>query len=155
MISTRVFDQAAMSAIQDLPEWGTDAPTAPRVALVTTDFTEDKSLAFEDFAQATFVGSTPKVVTFGAQNLVVEQVTERFGIVLKEPAGGFNFICASAPGSPETITGYIVYNGDDETLYAMHRFDEDKIIAGVGDYVQLPAEFGFVPFDLFTGPQLV
>jgi len=154
MISARDFDIKAVEAIAESDLFGDDASNSPRLLLVTNDFTEDKNLVYTDFTYANFTGSAAKEIPFGAQIEIVEQESERLGIMLKEPLGGLNFVCTAAPAEPETITGYVVYNGDNFSMIAMHRFQQDQTIAEVGDFVEISAKLGFVDYEMFTGPSV-
>lgn len=119
------------------------------IKLTTNIFTPSPTLTLGDMAFAAFTGSAAKTVTTGTQVVIHDEESDGFGVQMKEPVGGFNFVCTAAPGTPEVITGYAVILNN-ATLIATARLDADKEVRVVGDYVDLPAIFGFLPAQPFA-----
>lgn len=121
------------------------------IALTTNEFAPSPTNVLADLTLATFTGSAPKTVVTGAQVVIRNEETGGYGVQLKEGAGGFNFVCTTAPASTQAITGYcVIQNGI--TLLACARLDASKAIQFIGDYVDLSAIFGFLPEQPFNVP---
>ena len=118
------------------------------VKLVAAPFSPSKTLAEDDLVLATFTGGAPKTLPVGPQLPVYDTPSKRWGLMLKEPAGGLNFVCSSAPAEPETIYGFIV-NGPYGLYFSGLLPDGPKVISNIGDFVSLSSLMGFLPSDLF------
>lgn len=146
-IPSKAFNDAIAALIAADTAWLASASPIT-VRLTTNEFTPSDTNLYADMAFAEFTGSAAKTITTGAQVVVRNEETGGLGIQLKEPAGGLNFVCTAAPGSPVTITGAaIILNGT--TLIAAGRLASNKVIQFVGDYVTLSAIFGFLPSEPF------
>lgn len=121
------------------------SPDNMKMALVAAPFVPAPTLVAGDLTLATFDGSGPPNVPAGAQNLILDSVTGSWGVSLKEPTGGFIWICSTAPLVPETIYGYALLDSDLE-LIASALLDEPVVISAVGNYVQISSVFGFLSY---------
>lgn len=125
------------------------------IALVINDFAPTKDIVLVDLTLATFTGSTPKVVTTGNQTVLYDSETARRGVLLKEPVGGFNFVCTSAPGAPETVFGWALLFDAGSSVWAVNKLETPVVITSAGDFVGIPALFGYLqqnPVDDIVAP---
>jgi hypothetical protein len=124
-----------------------------KVRLVAAPFSPSKTLAFGDLTYATFTGGAAKDTATGLPQVqVYDSPSKRWGIMLAEPAGGFNWVCTAAPDSPETIYGVVVYlpNGGSPVLYFSELLPGGpKVIENIGDFISIASLIGFLPSDLF------
>jgi len=119
-------------------------PASPNLLkLVNAPFTPTGSLVYADLSWATFDGSDPIANASGAPNVVFDPDTGQWGLVMKEPAGGFTWIVGDAGGLPETIYGYALVNSDEDTLLASALLPSPIVLTATGQFVQLSALFGY------------
>lgn len=113
--STAVFNQTQALLAADA---STLAPAADAniVSLVISNFVPAKNLNIGSLTLATFTGSTPKPAGLGAQTVFLDPLTNERVIQIKEPVGGWSWVCTATPGTPETVFGVILTN-DDGTVY--------------------------------------
>jgi len=123
--------------------WGS-SETNMQVVLVANSFVPSRELSVADLTLASFTGSTPKDIPFGAQTYVLDNESGRLGILLKEPIGGYNFVCTVAPVEAETIYGWALINVDGDALYFSELLPTPIVVAAVGNVVPLPALLGWL-----------
>lgn len=145
MIATKVYNALIAAAIAAN---GSIFGDGLKVKLVKNSFVPSPDLVLADLTFAAFTGSTPKVITAADQSVVRNQETGGYGIQMKEPAGGLNFICSAAPSEPETIYGYVVTDSTD-ALICSALLEQQTIIAQVGDFVETPSTIGYFSAGVF------
>lgn len=111
------------------------------VKLAAQPFTPGLGLLESDLVEATFVGYAAKTAV-APQLLIRRPGGGNWGILLVEPAGGFKWICTTAPVSAQTIYGFFAL-GDAGDIYSA-LLAVPKVIQFVGDYVEISAELGFL-----------
>lgn len=149
MAMSAAFNQSVAIAVANDPDLLAKDP-GPKVRLTTNTFTPDDTQLVGDFTFATFTGNAAKVLTAGPQNVIRDEVSGRWGIMLAEPVGGLNFICTADPVAEEVITGYVIVDNAGAILIKCERLPENVSIKKAGDYVSLEAIFGFLPVETFT-----
>lgn len=140
--------QAFIDSINELVRTDTEflaATDANRVALVVAEFTPNPALVLASLTLATFPGYAVKDITIGSQTLIYDSVSGRYGILLREPIGGLNFVCTGTPTPPETVYGYALIR-DDNVLIATALLPTPIVIAAVGNSVSVPAVFGYLSY---------
>lgn len=113
------------------------ATDANKIALIAADFVLDESLVIGDLTLATFNGSTPLAGATGTQLAGIDPLTGEQIITIKEPAGGYRWECAVAPGAPETIYGFALIDNAGTGLLAVELLPEPITIAAVGDQIDI------------------
>jgi hypothetical protein len=96
---------------------------------------------------ASFAGSTPITVPAPPQLETIDNETGRFGVLMKEPVGGYKFLCTTAPDTPETVYGWVVYDEEDALLYFTELLPNPVVITDVGNFVELTAVLGYLSMD--------
>lgn len=118
---------------------GTLAPAmnANHVHLIKVPFVPDYSTTFNSMNEATFTGGAAKSAGTGTQPNFRDPVTGNFVIDLKEPAGGWVWICTADPVSPETIYGVIITDNADAVTLGSGLLDNPVTISASGDAVDV------------------
>lgn len=150
MIAVSAFNLAVANLIAGDTAWLANA-TANHLHLVNAPFTPAPTLSLTDLSlgDSDFTGSSPKTIPFGAQTVVRDGGNGAWGIYLKEPLGGLRWVCTAAPVSAITYYGVALSDGTDTTLIGCRNFDDGaKVIQFVGDFIEISAEFGFLPASL-------
>jgi hypothetical protein len=130
-----------LNAFRDLlaADTGTLANAAAmHVHLVAATFTPSPGRVIADFTLATFTGSTPLNAGTGVQQAFLDPLSGRRTIQIKEPAGGWHWQCTAAPGSPETIYGYVVTDNGDTDVYGCSLLPTPVEVSAVGHSVDIP-----------------
>lgn len=117
--------------------WSMGAGNEFEVYLVTNAFTPDENLTTADFTLATFTGFAAIKGEDGDQLAGTDPLTGEQIMTLITPLGGWHWECTAAPGTPETITGFIVTEKATGDLQAMQLLDNPIVIEFVGDTVDL------------------
>lgn len=86
---------------------------------------------------ATFTGSTPKEAGLNDADVYVDPVTGIDYIQLKEPVGGWNWICTADPASPETVYGWMITNAAGSETYGSAKFATPIVINAAGQGIQI------------------
>jgi len=127
----------------DETTWG-DPSSATHIQLIQSEFVPSAELTLADVTLADFDGSTPIAVPIAPQIQVVDSGTGRLGILLKEPVGGYKFICSGATNLPQTIYGWAVTDdADSDHILWSELLPVPKVIASAGDFVELTALLGY------------
>lgn len=134
--SQSIFD--AMVTLLAADATGLANTTANKLALVVSTFTPSRSLALANITLATFTGSTPLSVGTGTQQVFVDPISNLKLIQLKEPAGGFNWICTATPGTPETVYGWALLVNDLSAILGSGLLDTPIPISAAGQGVSIP-----------------
>jgi len=92
------------------------AATAMHVHLAAAPFTPGLDLDLGTLTEATFTGSAAKSAGTGAQPVSFDVPTGFEIITVKEPAGGWSWVCTVDPGAPETIHGWYITDTADAVL---------------------------------------
>jgi len=143
MIITRsTLTQIQTAMLSNAAIFGT-AANVSRIMLVKNTFVPNVNLTAADLTPADFVGSTPIEVPFGAQVSVIDNNSGRKGILMKEPVGGYNFVCTTAPTPAQTIYGWALTNIAGTVLYAADLLPVPVPIEAVGNFVSLSPMFGY------------
>lgn len=86
---------------------------------------------------ATFTGSTEKEAALGDADVYIDPTNGKSYIQLKEPAGGWSWICTATPGAAETIYGYMVTNAGKTECYGATKFSTPYVINAAGQGIQI------------------
>lgn len=135
--SPDMLDQLAVLLATD-PTTLADPANALHVHLIKQPFNPAAILVPGDVVPATFTGSTPLAAGLGAQQNFINPTGGLRTIQLKEPAGGWHWICTVLPAPAETIYGWMVTDNTDAVLYGSANFDTPVVISGVGEAVDIP-----------------
>lgn len=86
--------------------------------------------------EATFTGGAAKNVGLGAQTVFRDPVTSDWIVILKEPVGGWTWVCTVTPGAPETAYAVCVTdNAGTTTLGSGLLTQGPTVISAAGDGV--------------------
>lgn len=93
--------------------------TANKVSLVVSNFVPARGLDLGTLTLASFNGSTALAAGTGTQQVFTDPISALKCIQIKEPAGGWNWICGATPSPAQTVYGWVLTNGAiDELLGA-------------------------------------
>jgi hypothetical protein len=134
--SSSLFDSMVSLLAADTA--GLANATANKVALVISSFTPSRSLALGSITLATFTGSTPLSAGTGTQQVFSDPLTGLKLIQIKEPAGGWNWICTATPGSPETVYGWVLLVNDLSAILGSGLLDTPVQISANGQGLSIP-----------------
>jgi len=144
MIPAQVVVNAInLAAASDNTFWGTIAPNAAMVPIINP-FVPSAQLQQSDVVQAGFAGSSPILIPIPPQTIVNDSVSGRVGVLLKEPAGGYRWVCTTAPATPETVYGWVIIDSTLGTVWWSELLPAPKTITNVGDFVEVTAILGFL-----------
>jgi len=116
-----------------------------KVHLAAAPFTPSLDLELGDLTEATFAGSTAKLAAVGAQETGIDLADGMLTITMKEPLGGWRWVCTAVPGVPETIYGYYLTSNDSLELYGSALLTAPVTVSGVGEFVEIAnATFKFL-----------
>ncbi len=113
------------------------AATAMHCHLVINSFTPSLSLELADVTLATFTGSTPLNAGTGVQPVLLNPLTNQYEIRIKEPAGGWSWICTADPATPETVYGFILTDTADTLLIGSGLVDTPVEISAAGQGLEI------------------
>jgi len=122
--------------------WNDDPAT--RVGLVKSSFVPSPDLQMTDITMASFTGGEDILVPAPPQLAILDNDSGRVGIIMKEPVGGYRWICSVAPDPAETIYGWIVYDTDDQRIFFSELLPAPVVIAAVGNVVEITAVLGYL-----------
>lgn len=124
--------------------------TANKLVLVASPFTPGPDLDISGLTLATFTGSTPVDAGTGNQTVFVDVQTGYRTVQIKEPAGGWTFICTADPTVPETIYGWIFVDNAGTVLLGAALLDAPVTISVAGQGITVPRlTFQFPPTSPF------
>lgn len=115
------------------------AVAALKVHLAINSFAPGLDLALGDLTEATFTGSTAIAAGAAPYDAYYDALTGLYTVRVKEPAGGWNWICTAAPAAAETVYGVYLTNSAGTTLWGAQLLPEPVTIddadqgVGVGD----------------------
>lgn len=133
-----------MTALTDSDRYGPDA----EVRLIVEPFTPTAYLEVDDLTYASFDGGEPKAPDSNPQN-ITSPSTGMPGLLLREPAGGFNYVCSGTTDLPQTVYGWAVIDSGGLLAFC-DLLDEPVVISEVGDFVTLSAILGYNPIPYFS-----
>ena len=118
--------------------------TAMHLHLAMAPFSPSSNLIVADFTEATFTGATAKDAGTGNQTVFTDPVTGLRTIQIKEPAGGWTWVCTAGTGLPQTIYGVYLTDNGDTHLYGSMLLDTPITITTSGQGVHV----GYITFSL-------
>jgi hypothetical protein len=124
------------------------AATANEIMLLNANFALSENLTIGSLSPATFIGSTPIPGASGPQGVGTDPTSGDQLITILAPAGGWRWVCTTAPGTPETIWGFALVNHGATVLLAAELLEVPVAIANVGDEIDL----GSVPITFVLQP---
>lgn len=117
---------------------------ANKVSLVASNFVPSKTLNLGTLTLASFTGSTALAAGTGAQQVFLDPVTSTWQIQIKEPAGGWNWICTATPTPAQVIYGWVLTNGAIDELIGSGLLTNPISISAAGHGLSLPyLRYGF------------
>lgn len=128
------------------------APAADNniVSLVISPFTPDPGLDITTLMLATFTGSAPKLAGLGTQTVFRDPISGLRVIQIKEPIGGWNWVCTVTPGAPETVYGVLLTDEAGTVYLGSELLESPTTIALAGDGVTVGSLwFSFMPNNPF------
>jgi len=140
---TVINDSLATSSVF----WNNDPQTI--IALVVSPFVAGPDLDLSSLTLASFTGSTPIDIPVAPQLQILDNQSGRVGVMMKEPVGGFKWICTAPPDDPQTVYGWIIFNDDDDLLFFSDVLPVPIVIAAVGNAVELTAVVGYLSEDAY------
>lgn len=129
--SKALFDQTQALLAAD-PTTLAPAADANIVSLVISSFVPSQALDIGTLTLATFTGSAPKEAGVGAQTVFTDPISNLRVIQVKEPTGGWTWVCTATPGAPETVYGVILTNDDGTVLLGSMLLPTPVTIAVAG-----------------------
>lgn len=113
------------------------AANANKVHLMKAPFVPDYGTPFNAADEATFTGGAAKSAGLAAQPTYRDPVNGEYVIDLKEPVGGWVWVCTADPAAPETIYGVVVTDNASAVVLGSGLLDEPVEIASSGDGVDI------------------
>lgn len=139
MIPTREIRNLAMELLS-ADTGSLAAGTANKIHLFANNATPAESSVLADFTPATFAGSAAIAGVAGAQPEGYNPTTDASEILIAPPAGGYKWICATDPASPEDIYGFYLTDNAGAVLLGAERFaDAPRTISSAGQIIELDA----------------
>jgi hypothetical protein len=136
-ISTPLWETQAKLMAADVAFLASVTP--PKVVLVAAPFTPGSGLVDPStLTECSFTGGEPKPITAGTQQVFYDQVSGNYCLFLKEPAGGWTWVCSAIPAQAETIYGYALVTADDALVLGSELLADPVSISAVGQAVVLP-----------------
>ncbi len=117
--------------------WLAQITDALRVSLVAAPFTPSRTTLMAELTLATFAGSAYISVPLGNQQAYRDPNTGDSYVQLREPIGGWYWLCSSAPAASETVVGYVVHSADGAFTVGTGLLDTPTTIAAAGDGVTI------------------
>lgn len=114
-----------------------DPANALHVHLANAAFNPASVLVPGDISEATFTGSAAIAAGLGAQQDFDDPVTGLRVVQIKEPAGGWHWLCTADPLTPETIYGWYLTDNTDAVLYGSALFGTPVVITQAGQAIDL------------------
>jgi len=139
-----------MQAVVDLaaadPATLAPAALANHVHLIKTDVNPD-TYHYSAGDEASFTGAGAKSAGVGAQTVYTDSVTQDRVILIKDPAGGWVWVCTVAPlPDPETIFAVVLTDNADAVTLGVYQLLPPIVITNIGDAVVVGSlEFRFPP----------
>lgn len=137
MIPSRDLWQSFIDAAAADTAFLADA-VANKVHLAMAAFTPGLDLPLGSLTEATFTGSAALSAGTGAQPVSFDVPTGFEIITVKEPAGGWSWVCTVAPGAPETIHGWYLTDNAGAVLYGSGLLDAPVTIDDAGQGLSIP-----------------
>lgn len=129
------------------------AALALNVYLVAAVFTPARGTRFANLTVAVGGGLEAKNPGVGAQIMGFDPAKNVWKVILREPAGGWNYVSTAVTDPVETIHGYVVTNDDDTETYGSDLLAEGPVtINAIGIVVSLPEIVVWVPVGVMTSP---
>ena len=132
---TRLVRLTIGDALAADPDTFAPPTDANKISLIMSDFTPSEDLTLSDFTLADFTGSAAKSFGTGAQNVGIDPSTGDQVVVLKDPAGGYRWVCTVAPTTPQSIYGIAVTNMDVDVLLGVAKLPTPITITNVNDQI--------------------
>lgn len=114
------------------------AATAMHVHLAAAPFVPGLDLDLGTLTEATFTGSAAKSAGTGAQPVSFDVPTGFEIITVKEPAGGWSWVCTVDPGAPETIYGWYITDTADAVLLGSGLLEGPVTVDAAGQGLSVP-----------------
>lgn len=111
---------------------------AMHVHLIKANFVPALGLAWDPTKEADFTGATAIDAGTGTQGVFYDPATNLRVIELKEPAGGWQWICTADPTPAQTIYGFQVTDNTDTDLYGAELFNTPITISAAGQGLDIP-----------------
>jgi len=121
---------------------------AHQVILVISSFVPGPDLQLTDLTEATFPGYSEITVPAPPQLAILDNDTGRFGAVLKEPVGGYKWVCTAAPDPSQVVYGWALADSDGN-LWFTELLPEPITISDVGNFVELTAVVGYLSLEAY------
>jgi hypothetical protein len=131
--SQRILDSIATLLAADTNNLG--AGTAMHAHLAKNPFTPGPNLVLADFTEATFPGYAAKLAGTGTQTVYTDPASGLSVILIKEPAGGWTWLCTGTPSPAETIYGIYFTDTADAVYLGCLKFTNGIIINANGQAV--------------------
>lgn len=112
--------------------------TANKVSLVASSFVPSQTLDISTLTLASFTGATALAAGTGVQQVFLDPVTNQWQIQIKEPSGGWNWICTADPSPAQTMYGWILTNGAIDTILASGLLAAPIPISASGQGLSIP-----------------
>jgi hypothetical protein len=109
------------------------------IALIALAFSLSEGIVIGDLTLATFTGSTPLGGAVGGQQVGNDPLTGEQVVTIKEPLGGWRWICTTAPALPETIFGYALLDNANAVVLGVAVLPVPITITSVNDEINLGA----------------
>lgn len=116
-----------------------DPVDAMKVALVASNFVPSLDLTIGSLTLASFTGSTAKLAGVGDQTVYNDPVTGNRILQIKEPAGGWTWLCTATPTPAQVIYGFILTDNAGTVLYGSQVLPNPITIDVAGQAVTVGA----------------
>jgi len=130
------------------------AALALNVSLVTAAFTPGRSTRYADLTKAAGAGLEPKSPAVGAQLMGFDPSRNAWKVILKEPAGGWNWLATALEDPVETVYGYVVSDNDNSDTYGSDVLEDGPVLVNaIGVIVSVGEIAVWIPAGLITGEE--
>jgi hypothetical protein len=115
-----------------------------KMVLLKADFTPSPNLDPLTITKCDFTGYADILVPLDAQVIGVDPLTNQKVIRLKEPLGGYNWLCTGTANLPQNAFGWIVLNDSENNMWGCGKFPA-PIVINNGVMIGLtPAQISFI-----------
>jgi hypothetical protein len=138
MIPTDLIMEATSASLaEDVNTLAKALASENKVHLVVGPFVANANTRLEDLTEASFPGYGPLLVGIGPQKEGRDSATGRRKIILKEPAGGWNWEATGVVTPSQTVTGFVVASNDGTETYGSGQLPTPQTVGRAGDLVSV------------------
>lgn len=114
------------------------AATAMHLHIAKAPFVPSLDLDIGTLTEADFTGATALDAGTGTQPTYMDSADGLLTIRVKEPAGGWSFLCTADPVAPQTIYGWYLTDTADTVLLGSGLLPQPVVIQEAGQGFSIP-----------------